>query len=116
LKCPNSIPTSTERYPKAFVLSILGTMLCVLFGAFSECAGDLYDGQANTALLAHQAISLKALSGKRDPLRSADSGDDSLFWRVCGRCEEAATSSSSAKKTVSRYILGKELACAISGF
>ena len=48
---------------KAFVLSILGTMLCVLFGAFSDVLAIYMMDKPTAPLLAHQAITLKALSG-----------------------------------------------------
>ncbi len=101
---------------KAFVLSILGTMLCVLFGAFSDVLGIYMLEKPTAALLAHQAITLKALSGKAILFAAPILATIPYSGAFVEDGKSGYLKQFLPRTTVTRYILGKELACAISGF
>ena len=46
---------------KPFIFAMLGTMLCVLFGAFSEVLAIYMMDKPTTILWAHQGVTIKAL-------------------------------------------------------
>ncbi|HML69723.1 MAG TPA: hypothetical protein PKA81_15195, partial [Clostridia bacterium] len=101
---------------KAFVLSILGTMLCVLFGAFSDVLAIYMLDKPTAALLAHQAITLKALSGNAILFAAPILATIPYSGAFVDDVKSGYLKQFLPRTTVSRYILGKELACAISGF
>ena len=101
---------------KAFVLSILGTMLCVLFGAFSDVLAIYMMDKPTAPLLAHQAITLKALSGNAILFAAPILATIPYSGAFVDDVKSGYLKQFLPRTTVSRYILGKEMACAISGF
>jgi hypothetical protein len=101
---------------KAFVFSILGTMLCVLFGAFSDVLAIYMMEKPAAALLAHQAITLKALSGNAILFAAPILATIPFSGAFVEDVKSGYLKQILPRTTVSRYIFGKELACAVSGF
>ncbi|MEA5047078.1 MAG: hypothetical protein VB034_00575 [Eubacteriales bacterium] len=101
---------------KAFVFSVLGTMLCVLFGAFSDVLAIYMLENPASAQLAHQAITLKALSGSAILFAAPILATIPFSGAFVEDGKSGYLKQILPRTTVSRYILGKELACAISGF
>lgn len=101
---------------KAFVFSVLGTMLCVLFGAFSDVLAIYMLEKPAAAQLAHQAITLKALSGSAILFAAPILATIPFSGAFVEDGKSGYLKQILPRTTVSRYILGKELACAISGF
>jgi ABC-type multidrug transport system fused ATPase/permease subunit len=99
-----------------FVFCLLGTMLCVLFGAFSDVL-VIYMLDAPTATLwAHQGITVKALAGDAILFAAPILATIPYAGAFVDDVKSGYLKQFLPRTTVSRYILGKEFACAISGF
>lgn len=91
-------------------------MLCVLFGAFSDVLAIYMLEKPTAELLAHQAITLKALSGKAILFAAPILATIPYSGAFVEDGKSGYLKQFLPRTTVTRYILGKELACAISGF
>ena len=110
------IPDLRRSMSRPFVACLLGTMICVLFGAFSEVLGIYMMERPEAMLWAHQGITVRALSGKAilfaAPILAAVPYAGAFVEDAKGGFLKQAL----PRTSVTRYILGKELACAVSGF
>ena len=101
---------------KAFVLSVLGTMLCVLFGAFSDVLSIYMLEKPAAPLFAHRSITISALSGNAILFAAPILATIPYAGAFVDDFKSGYLKQFLPRTTVTRYILGKELACAISGF
>ena len=104
-----------RAFGKPFLFAMLGSMLCVLFGAFSDVL-LLFKGQPPSAMLfEHRGITIRALSGSvmlfaaplLTPIPYAGAFVDDV--------KSGYLKAYLPRTSVTRYIVGKELACALSG-
>ncbi len=101
---------------KAFVLSVLGTMLCVLLSAFSDVLSIYMLEKPAAALFAHRRITISALSGNAILFAAPILATIPYAGAFVDDFKSGYLKQFLPRTTVTRYILGKELSCAISGF
>jgi hypothetical protein len=91
-------------------------MLCVLFGAFSEVLSIYMLEKPAAALFAHRSITIDALSGNAILFAAPILATIPYAGAFVDDFKSGYLKQFLPRTTVTRYILGKELSCAISGF
>lgn len=100
---------------KPFLFAVFGCMLCLLFSAFSPVLSLYQNSELSVSLYYHRQITLSAMGGKALlfslPVLSTVPFSGAFVEDVKSGYLKAYL----PRTTVTRYIAGKELACALSG-
>ena len=104
-----------RAFGRPFLFAMLGSMLCVLFGAFSEVL-LLFKAQPPAAMLfQHRTVTLRALSGSAMLFAAPLLAPIPYAGAFVDDVKSGYLKAYLPRTSVTRYILGKELACALSG-
>ena len=89
---PELLSDLNRALVKAFAFCLLGTMLCVLFGAFADILAIYTLDKPSAALWAHQGITVKALGGDAIfiPRKTARGSKRSTFTKLQESCHTFA--------------------------
>lgn len=105
----------SRAFRKPFLFAMLGVFLLVIFGAFREVLTVFQMSKPSAMLYAHRSITLRALSSDAMLFAAPLFAPIPFAGAFVDDVKSGYLKAYLPRTSVSRYILGKELACALSG-